>query len=96
MKKSSFPDNIPISLPTITLITMVMMASLIALVGYHDCTTGLLECDPAIDFPGVSSVMGLAPWNKLYSIMLTIYSCNKQAEARAHYHRLNGIASSTT
>ena len=37
--------------------------------------------------------MGLAPWNKLYSIMLTFYSCTKQAEARAYYHRLNGIAS---
>ena len=37
--------------------------------------------------------MGLAPWNKLYSIMLTIYSYTRQAEARAYHHRLNGIAS---
>jgi hypothetical protein len=71
---------------------MIMMASLIAIVGYYDCSNGLLECDTK-DFPGISHVMGLAPFNKLYSIMLTIYSFTKQAEARAYHDRLTGIAS---
>lgn len=37
--------------------------------------------------------MGVAPRNKLYSIMLTIYSCTKQAEARAYHDKLSTFAS---
>jgi hypothetical protein len=37
--------------------------------------------------------MGVTPLNKLYSIMLTIYSCTKQAEARAYHDRLSGFVS---
>ena len=37
--------------------------------------------------------MGGPPENKLYAIMLTIYSCTKQAEARAYHHRLSGFVS---
>ena len=37
--------------------------------------------------------MGVAPLNKLYSIMLTIYSCTKQAEARAYNDKLSGFVS---
>jgi hypothetical protein len=42
--------------------------------------------------------MGVAPLNKLYSMMLTVYSFTKQAEARAYSQTLQakGIASSTT
>jgi hypothetical protein len=71
---------------------MIMMASLIAIIGYYDCSNGLLECDTK-DFPGISHVMAIPPWNKLYAIMLTIYSCTKQAETRAYHHKLSGIAS---
>ena len=38
--------------------------------------------------------MGVAPLNKLYSIMLTIYSCTKQAEARAWNDKLSSFVSS--
>jgi hypothetical protein len=44
-------------------------------------------------FPDISHVMGVAPLNKLYSIMLTVYSCTKQAEARAYHDRLSGFVS---
>ena len=37
--------------------------------------------------------MGVAPRNKLYAIMLTIYSCTKQAEARAYHDRLSTFVS---
>jgi hypothetical protein len=37
--------------------------------------------------------MGGPPLNKLYSIMLTIYSCVKQAEARAYHDRLSTFVS---
>ena len=37
--------------------------------------------------------MGLAPLNKLYAIMFTVYSFTKQAEARAYHHRLSGFVS---
>jgi hypothetical protein len=39
--------------------------------------------------------MGVAPRNKLYSIMLTFYSCTKLAEARAYHDKLSTFASST-
>ena len=37
--------------------------------------------------------MGNPPLNKLYSIMLTIYSCTKQAEARAYHNTLSSFVS---
>ena len=37
--------------------------------------------------------MGHAPLNKLYAIMLTIYSCTKQAEARAYHDKLSTMIS---
>lgn len=33
------------------------------------------------------------PYNKLYCILLTLYSCTKQAEARAIHHRLSSFVS---
>ena len=40
--------------------------------------------------------MGVAPLNKLYAMMLTMYSFTKQAEARAYYQGLSGFVSGTT
>lgn len=74
---------------------MIMMSSLILLCLYYDCSNNLLECDTK-DFPGISHTMAIPPFNKLYAIMLTFYSCTYQATARAYHHRLTGIASSTT
>lgn len=56
------------------------------------CTDGSFTCSTH-DLPDISHVMGRAPYNKLYSIMLTIYSCSKQAEARAYFHRLQPVIS---
>jgi hypothetical protein len=59
------------------------------------CTDGTFTCDDK-HFPDISHVMGLAPLNKLYAIMLTGYACVKQAYVRAYHHRLTGIASPCT
>ena len=40
--------------------------------------------------------MGVAPLNKLYAMMLTVYSFTKQAEARAYYQGLSGFVSAAT
>jgi hypothetical protein len=71
---------------------MLMMASIIAVCGYQACQEGKFECTLQ-KFPDISHVMGGPPLNKLYSIMLTVYSCTKQAEARAYYNRLSGFVS---
>ena len=84
--------QIPLSVTTSVQATMLMMASVIAYYGYDACTTGKFECTLE-KFPDISHLMGGPPENKLYAIMLTIYSCTKQAEARAYYHRLQGFVS---
>ena len=71
---------------------MLMMASIIAICGSIACTGGEFGCKLQ-SWPDISHVMGVAPRNKLYSIMLTIYSCTKQAEARAYHDKLSAIAS---
>jgi hypothetical protein len=71
---------------------MLMMATTIAYHGYTACTTGVFVCTPQ-KFPDISHLMGNPPLNKLYAIMFTIYSCVKQAEARAYYSRLSGFVS---
>ena len=43
--------------------------------------------------PEISQIMGVAPRNKLYSIMLAIYSCTKFAEARAYHDKLSTFVS---
>lgn len=72
-----------------------MMASIIIYFGYVGCTDGTFTCDEN-SFPDISHVMGKAPLNKLYAIMLTWYACVKQANVRAYHQRLQGIASSGT
>jgi hypothetical protein len=71
---------------------MVMMATIIAYFGYTSCMAGDFVCTWE-KFPDISHVMGVAPLNKLYAIMLTIYSCTKQAEARAYNDKLSGFVS---
>lgn len=91
MAVATTPD-IPLSLSTCVQATMLMMASVIALCGYQACQEGKFECTWQ-HFPDISHVMGGPPLNKLYSIMLTIYSCTKQAEARAYHDRLSTFVS---
>lgn len=69
-----------------------MMASLIAIFGYQACSTGKFQCDIA-HFPDISHLMGGAPLNKLYAMMLTAYSMTKQAEARAYHDKLSSFVS---
>ena len=45
------------------------------------------------DFPDISHLMGGAPLNKLYAMMLTAYSVTKQAEARAYHDKLSSFVS---
>jgi len=83
---------IPLSVTTMVQGTMLMMAGTIAYNGYVACTAGTFECTLE-KFPDISHLMGNPPLNKLYSIMFVVYSCVKQAEARAYYHRLSGFVS---
>lgn len=85
-------SGFPLSLSTMIQATMLMMASIIAVCGYQACQAGKFTCTWK-SFPDISHVMGGPPLNKLYSIMLTIYSCTKQAEARAYHDRLSGFVS---
>ena len=74
---------------------MLMMAGLLALFGYRACLQGEFECS-LNNFPDISHVMGVAPLNKLYAMMLTVYSFTKQLEARAYHDRLTSIGVSST
>jgi len=72
---------------------MVMMLSVIAIYGWISCRDQRFgECS-LDNFADISHVMGTAPNNKLYAIMLTVYSAAKQAEARAYYNRLSTFVS---
>ena len=71
-----------------------MMAAIICYCGYVKCNDGSFNCEN--HFPDISHVMGRAPLNKLYAIMLTVYACVKQAQVRAYHERLRGIASPGT
>jgi hypothetical protein len=90
--KNASSGAIPLSVTTMVQGTMLMMAGTIAYNGYTACMAGTWECTPE-KMPDISHLMGGPPLNKLYSIMLTVYSCVKQAEARAYYHRLSGFVS---
>jgi len=73
---------------------MVMMAVTIAFFGVRACTEGhpgslrFGECT-VDNFPDISHLMGAPPLNKLYAIMLTVYSATKLAESRAYYNKLS-------
>jgi hypothetical protein len=88
-------DGFPVSLPMVTQITAFFMGSIIIYCGYLGCTDGTFTCDDH-SFPDISHVMGKAPLNKLYAIMLTWYACVKQSYVRAYHDRLQGIASPGT
>ena len=79
----SSPD-LPISLATLTKATSIMMATILLSCGYQACQSGEYTCN-LHDFPDVSHVMGVAPLNKLYAMMLTWYSFNKLNYYRAFH-----------
>jgi len=73
---------------------MVMMITVISYFGVVACTQDLRFGECTLDnFPDISHLLGAAPLNKLYAIMLTVYSATKQAEARAYYDRLSTFVS---
>lgn len=94
-KKVSMTPDLPIALPSLTMIVSAAMGGILLVCGYISCTDGTFECDDK-KFPDISHVMGLAPLNKLYAIMLTAYAMNKQACVRSYHHALQGIASPCT
>ncbi len=67
-----------------------MMTTLILYFGYNACQSGEFQCDYTT-LPDISHVMGHAPLNKLYAIMLTIYACTKQAYVRSFYTQLSPL-----
>jgi len=72
-----------------------MMLTVLTYFGYTACNSEdqpFGECT-LHKMPDISHVMGVAPLNKLYAIMLTIYSATKQAEARAYYNYLSTFVS---
>lgn len=82
---------------------MVMMATVIAAFGYKACTDPTFvppEGPPfsckVTDFFTISDIMGVAPWNKLYAIMMTIYSFSNLAEIRCWDDRLSSFVSAQT
>ena len=88
---------LPLSLTAMIKGTMLMMAILLALYGYRACYQGEFECS-LNTFPDISHVIGVAPLNKLYAMMLLVYSFTKQAEALAYHDRLTrlGVSATTT
>lgn len=70
------------------------MGAILLYCGYIKCNDGSFHCETK--FPDISHVMGRAPLNKLYAIMLTVYACVKQAYVRAYYERLKGLVSENT
>jgi len=82
---------------------MVMMATVIALFGYKACYDpsfippdgGAFSCKMT-DFFTISDIMGVAPWNKLYAIMMTVYSFSNLAEMRCWDDRLTTFTTSST
>jgi len=70
-----------------------MMATVIAYFGWVACTQETFGVCSVDNFMDISHLLGNPPLNKLYSIMLTVYSATKQAEARAYYNRLSTFVS---
>jgi hypothetical protein len=65
---------------------MLMMTSVIGICAYYECVViNTLTCD-LDNFPDISHVMGNRPYNKLYSLILVLYSAAKLTEARAYNH----------
>ena len=61
--------------------TMVMMAVGISYFGVKACQAETFGVCTLQQLPDISHVMGVAPLNKLYAIMLTVYSASKMWEA---------------
>lgn len=80
-------NGFPLNLTTVTKVVSFLMCGILVACGYVRCNDGTFQCNyPHI--PDISHVMGQAPLNKLYAIMLTAYAANKQAYVRAQHQRL--------
>jgi hypothetical protein len=88
-------DEFPISIPALAKFSSLMMTSVLLYCGYTACQEGKFECDMQ-KFPDISHVMGHEPLNKLYAIMLTFYSFQKQAYVRAFYSQLKALPNEQT
>jgi hypothetical protein len=88
-------SGFPINLTTITKTVSFLMFGILATCGYIRCNDGTFQCT-STNMPDISHVMGQAPLNKLYAIMLTAYAANKQAYVRSQYQRLQGVAEQST
>ena len=67
---------------------MLVMMSVLAWFCYQACSEGKFECS-RYKFPDISHVMGGPPLNKLYMMLLTLYSVVKVVETRAYHDRLS-------
>ena len=88
-------NGFPVSLTTVTKVVSFLMCGILLTCGYIRCNDGTFQCTNT-KIPDISHVMGQAPLNKLYAIMLTAYAANKQAYVRAQHQRLQGITSQGT
>ena len=88
-------SDIPLSLTVVTQVASFLMAAGLLICGYISCQAGTFECSTN-SFPDVSHVMGKAPFNKLYAIMLTFYALVKQAYIRAYHQRFSSIPEAST
>ena len=70
---------------------MLVMMSVLAWFCYESCSEGKFECS-IHKFPDISHVMGGPPLNKLYMMLLTLYSMIKVVETRTYHDRLSAIA----
>lgn len=93
--KVTVGDEFPISISALTKFSSIMMTTILLYCGYTACQEGKFECD-INKFPDISHVMGREPLNKLYAIMLTFYSFQKQAYARAFYSQLKALPNEQT
>jgi hypothetical protein len=87
--------ELPVSLTTVTYVVSALMGTIMIVCGYIQCNDGTFDCSTG-KVPDISHVMGRAPLNKLYAIMLTFYAFNKQANVRSFHHSLQGIVSEGT
>ena len=71
-----------------------MMASIILVCGYDRCTDGSFETSCTEQLPSISKVMGFAPINKLYAMMLTFFAITKVQNIRVAYDRIQSFTSS--
>ena len=70
----------PLPLRTMVTLSCLLMGSIPMIYAVLLLNEGFFKGE----FPSVSMIMGLAPQNKLFAIMITIYSFQKQASVMAY------------